>query len=107
MSEERRAKARAAVDALAKKLADEGKLIEGGWAAYHALVIPHDAPEIQVRLMREAFFSGAQHLFHTLTSILEEGSEPTESDLRRMDHIDRELRGFRDHMLSRLGVRKD
>jgi hypothetical protein len=48
-------------------------------------------------MMRLAFMAGAQHLFGSIaggTSVLDEDQEPTEGDLRRMDLIDQELRGF-------------
>jgi hypothetical protein len=47
-------------DAIAKKLTDEGKLIEVGWQAMHLYVLPKDAPPVQVSEMRKAFFMGAQ-----------------------------------------------
>ena len=83
-----------AIDKLTRQLADEGKLIEAGWVALRATSIPTNAPQTQLDEMRNAFFAGAQHLFASIMGILEEGAEPTEADLRRMDQIDRELKVF-------------
>lgn len=74
-----------------KELADRGLIIAGGWAGFRVLVIPHDAPQIQIDEMRNAFYAGAQHLFASIMSILEPDAEPTADDLRRMELIDKEL----------------
>jgi len=79
---------------LTKDLSDAGKVIEGGFAGFRLLVIPRDAPQIQVDEMRMAFFGGAQHLFASIMNILDPGLEPSDADLRRMDLIDAELRSF-------------
>ena len=82
------------VDALARRLADEGKLIEAGWVALKALVVPPTAPETQIEDMRMAYFAGAQHLFASILTILEPGAEPSDQDLERMDLINDELATF-------------
>ncbi|HEU4344065.1 MAG TPA: hypothetical protein VFU31_21125 [Candidatus Binatia bacterium] len=90
------------VDELAKKLADDGKLIEAGFAALRLTVIPADASAIQVREMRMAFMAGAQHLFSSIISVLDPGSEPTDADLRRMNLINAELEAFVQEMKLRV-----
>lgn len=82
-------------DEIAKKLTDEGRLIEAGWATMNALVLPKDAPPIQRAEMRKAFFMGAQHLYASMMAFLEEGEEPTATDLNRMSLIHNELEAFR------------
>ena len=57
-----------------------------------------DAPEVQVREMRKAFFAGAQHLFASIATFLEEGTEPTDNDVRRMEMIHVELEAFDDSL---------
>lgn len=80
---------------LSKKLADEGKLIEAGWAGYRMMVLPPNAPQIQIDECRMAFMAGSQHLFSSIMTVLDSGDEePTEADLRKMDLIDKELRAF-------------
>ena len=48
----------------------------------------------QLHEMRLAFFAGAQHLFASIMSVLDPGSEPTDADMERMSNIDTELRAF-------------
>jgi hypothetical protein len=80
-----------------KRLSDDGQLIEAGWQGMKAMVL-RDAPEVQVREMRKAFFSGAQHLFASIAGFLEEGDEPTANDMRRMEMIHVELEAFVDSL---------
>jgi hypothetical protein len=87
-------KIRAAADAVAKEFTDKDLLIEAGFASLKVMALPPDAPEIQVREMRMAFFAGAQHLFGSLMGILDPGEEPTDDDLKRLDLIDKELQAF-------------
>lgn len=88
-----------AVQAAVKKITDglaaQGKVIEGGWAAYEYLGLKH-ASELQKAEMRKAFFFGAQHLWASIFTILDPDHEPTEKDMRRMSLIDAELRKFTD-----------
>jgi hypothetical protein len=80
--------------ALTKKLVDDGMIIEGGFASLRILSIPPDASDIQVHDMRMAFFAGAHHLFASIMSVLDAGTEPTDADLRRIDLISAELDRF-------------
>ena len=82
------------VEELSKKLADEGKIIEGGWTAYRITAMHPAAPALQVKECRIAFFAGAQHLFSSIMSVLDGETEPTEKDLRRMSLINSELETF-------------
>jgi len=85
---------RAHLERLSRELTEKGKLIEAGWVGLRVAAIPLDAPKIQLVEMRKAFFAGAQHLFASIMTIMDEDREPTEADLRRMDLIDAELRSF-------------
>jgi hypothetical protein len=85
-----------AVDALCRELTNKGKLIEAGWLSFKAIVVPANAPAVQINEMRKAFFIGAQHLFASIISIMESGTEPTEKDLNRMSQISQELDDFVD-----------
>jgi hypothetical protein len=91
-------------DDLAKKLTDEGKLIEAGWVSYDRLVLSPEAPQIQRDECRLAFFAGAQHLFGSMMGILDPGAEPTAKDLDRMSQIDAELRAFIAIFLAKHGL---
>lgn len=83
-------------DELTKKLMDEGRIIEAGWQAMRAVVLPSTVSDMQVSEMRKAFFAGAQHLFASIMLSMDpsENDEPTATDLRRMDLIHEELVGF-------------
>ena len=89
---------RKAIRELAKKitqeLSDQGKIIQGGWRGYELVILPEQAGPIQREEMRKAFFAGAQHLWASIMVFLDEGSEPTEKDLRRMSLIHKELDDF-------------
>jgi len=79
---------------ISKRLTDQGKIIEAGWIGLRFMSIPLDAPDIQVEEMRNSFFAGAQHLFTSIMTILDPGTEPTDKDLERMGLIDKELKNF-------------
>jgi hypothetical protein len=65
---------------LSKKLADEGKLIEAGWVGYRMMVLPPDAPQVQIDECRMAFMAGSQHLFSSIMSILDPGEGRSAQD---------------------------
>lgn len=88
---------------LAKRLSDQGRLIEAGWIILRAMAVPPDAPEMQVNEMRYAFMAGAQHLFSSIMGTLDPDEEPTDADLRRLDLIHNELEAFRKEMELRHG----
>jgi hypothetical protein len=91
------------LEQLSRKLADEGKLIEAGWVALRLQTIPLNAPAVQLQEMRIAFMAGAQHLFASMMSILEDGVMETENDMRRMDLIHKELEAFTKELELRVG----
>lgn len=82
-------------DAVAKKLTDEGKIIEAGWVGYKKMAYKPTTPPARLTEARVAFIAGAAHLFSSMMEIMDPGrEEPTEADFRRMDQIEKELRGF-------------
>lgn len=94
MSTPTQAERRKIAEELSKKLVDQGKLIEAGFVALRIMVIPDDASSQQRSDMRVAFMAGAQHLFASIISIMEPGTEPTDNDMRRMGLISKELEQF-------------
>jgi hypothetical protein len=82
------------IENLTKEFTDKGKIIEAGWLSLRYASIASNAPTIQIKEMRMAFFAGAQHLFGSIMSILDPGLEPTDVDLRRLDLINTELNEF-------------
>lgn len=89
-----------ACDEFAKKLTDEGRLIEAGWQIMRTMVLPVDVPTVQSAEMRKVFFMGAQHLYASLMGIMEADREPTEKDMERMNLIHNELEAFRKEVTS-------
>jgi len=79
---------------LTKKMADEGKLIEAGFAALQVIAL-HGAPEHQINDMRIAYMAGAEHLFRSIIVIMDADAEPTPQDLHRLDLINAELERWR------------
>lgn len=79
---------------LSRQLVDDGKLIEAGWVGLRLAAIPDDASKTQLEEMRKAFFAGAQHLYASIMTIMDEDREPTPADLRRLEFIDAELKAF-------------
>ena len=106
MGESKRRRIEQAATDLTKELTDEGKLIEAGFAAFASLVIPKDAPTIQLREMQLAFMAGAEHVWSSIMNILDPGEEPTAADLRRMDLIQRELDEWRGKFSERIDPAK-
>ena len=91
------------LEQLSRKLADEGRLIEAGWVALRIQAIPNNAPAVQLQEMRMAFMAGAQHLFSSIMTILEDGVMETEADMTRMELISKELETFGKELELRVG----
>lgn len=91
-------------DALIKEFIARGKLIEVGFLSMRATVIAPDAPDVQVREMRMAYMSGAQHLFASIMACLDPGKEPTLADMRRMSQINDELEAFGEELKLRVSA---
>ncbi len=70
------------------------KFIELGWNSYKKMVIPADAPDVQIKETRQAFYAGAAILFEGLMGALDGGDEPTDADMHRMAAIQAELDVF-------------
>ncbi len=79
------------VDKITAEWADKGKILEGGWQAFVATSGLVTAPDIQRREMRNGYFVGCQHLFASIMSLLDPGTEPTDRDLHRFSLIHEEL----------------
>lgn len=96
----------AAVDTVMKEYADKGLLIEAGFRAMLHVSYPGlvPLPDRQFDELRAAYFAGAQHLFATMISMLDPGTEETEDDMRRMDLIHNELERFIDEYKTKYGL---
>jgi hypothetical protein len=82
------------IDAIGKRLADNGKLVEAGWHGLRRAALPPTASKHRLDEMRTAFFAGALHVFSTLIQVVDEDDEPTQNDYRRMELMAKELRAF-------------
>ena len=91
---------------ITKELVDQGKLIEAGFAIFRHYAISQNAPQIQVDEMRLAFMAGAEHVWSSMMSMLDPGSEETPADMRRMDMIQRELDEWRGKLSQRVDPAK-
>jgi hypothetical protein len=79
---------------LTRKLANEGRLLEGGFAAYVVTSkIGIDDPALPK--LRDAYMSAAEHLWSSIMATLDAGDDTTPADLRRMDAIQVELDAWR------------
>jgi hypothetical protein len=92
------------LDHIAKKMTDDGKIVEAGWQGFKTTVLPYGADENQILVMRTTFFAGAQHLFASIMSILDAGQEPTDADMLRMDKIHQELKAFEQELLDQVST---
>jgi hypothetical protein len=90
----KRAQIQPLVTEITRMFVDQGKLIEAGWIVLRIMAAPDDWSEEMLDEMRNAYFAGAQHLFASMMSVMEEGAEPTEADMRRVSAINDELNAF-------------
>jgi hypothetical protein len=85
---------------LARDAANRGLLIEVGWLGLTTM-LPKDVSAIQYNEMRFAFFAGAQHVFSSIMTLLEEGTEATAADMKRIGMISAELQAFEKYLHER------
>lgn len=74
-----------------KTVLSDMKYIQKGFDSYRSLVIPKNAPDIQVKECRYAFYAGAAMLFEAMMMIMDDDREPTEDELNKMQAIQKEL----------------
>jgi len=84
---------------LTHELANDGKLIEGGFDAF-VVISKIDAADPRLPALRDAYMHGAEHLWSSIMATLDPGVEETPDDLRRMDAIHAELTAWREHKLA-------
>jgi hypothetical protein len=64
------------------------------WAQFANRVLPKNAPEVQRREMKRAFYAGAHAIVFRLISSFAPEHEVTDTDLAVMEDLDLELRNF-------------
>lgn len=96
-------KDRKLLEQMAKRFADDGKLIEIGWLLLRQNVLDANCPPIQIQEMRLAFMAGAQHLFACIISILDpnENTETADVDVNCIILIAKELEAFKQELETR------
>lgn len=115
MNDQREEAIRKISTAITKMLMKEGRLIELGFRLFilHSYTgpdlvpsqsTPLDMPKEQYDGLRMAFFSGAQHLFGSLTTGLDDDDESTEENIRKMELIQSELDWFIDEFAKAHGL---
>lgn len=82
---------RKTVDQVVRKLADDGRLIEGGFAAFRHITMPADAPPEAIESARTVFMAGAQHLWGCMFGMVDESDDASPDDMRRMTLVNNEL----------------
>ncbi|WP_018265503.1 hypothetical protein [Methylosinus sp. LW4] len=88
---------------LTRKLANEGKLLEGGFAAFVSS-FEIEIEDQRLSLYRDAYMAGAEHLWSSIMATLDPGSKPTDADLRRAEAIQKEIDIWRDAKIAALGA---
>ena len=68
--------------------------LEAEWLDYKMRVVPRDAPAIQIKETRRAFYAGAMAFYSQVMSLLEPGPEPTAKDLQMVGDMVEELIEF-------------
>jgi hypothetical protein len=70
------------------------QLMAEQWNEFSSRIIPADAPAIQRKEMRRAFYAGAQAILFRVIAAFAPETEPTVEDLQIMEDVDRELQDF-------------
>jgi hypothetical protein len=84
---------------LTRIVADKGRLMGVGYMTFAAMFVDENTPAKTRRRMEVAFLMGAQHVWASIMNMLDEGAEPTDADLRRMDMLGREMDIVTEHLL--------
>ena len=95
---------KALAEMMMRESVKHGKGIAIGWAGFRKMVVPKDASPQQVTDMRNAFYAGAMHLFHTVLSALSpKKDEITQGDLDAMHSVTQELAEFEKYVTATYG----
>jgi hypothetical protein len=79
------------LQAISRRLADEGKLIEAGWLIHRKMVLEDVRLISDIDRYKDTWDASAQHLFSCIFAMMEGGDDETLNDLRRMDNINAEV----------------
>lgn len=76
------------------KLVNDGKLLQGGFAAY-LMSRKMDPSDPRMPELYDVYMMGAEHLWASIMATLDPGRDETPADMRRMDAIQNELNTWR------------
>jgi len=96
-----------AIKVATESLIKDGKLIEAGFAAYLFVTYGERRASMPAKILeelRDCYMSAAQHLWASINAILDEGAEPTEADMAKMDQINAELTAWYNEKRKQYGL---
>lgn len=71
------------------------KTLASEWAKFKRLIVPKDAPEVQIVETRRAFYAGANSMtLCIMAASSDPGDDPTEADISRMSALYAEIEAF-------------
>ena len=72
------------------------KIMHTGWTEVLERLIPPETHPQLVKTFKRFYFAGGQHLLHSLVydAALDEGDEPTEADLSKIDALMHEINEY-------------
>lgn len=79
-------------------------LIATEWDKFSNMVIPKDAPDIQYAEMKLSFYAGYRSLLSSMMRFTDSSEEITDSYLKQMEYIEKELDEFYESKLKDLGI---
>jgi hypothetical protein len=71
-----------------------GETMAEMWDGFKDKTIPANAPPIQIKEMRNAFYAGGLCLFNWFLMQMDEGDEPTDPDLAKVSALNDELEAY-------------
>lgn len=72
------------------------RVVEAAWEDYSSGVLPEDAPPLQFKECKRAFYAGAAALFGALTGNLSPGGDVEVADIALLEGIEEEIVAFKD-----------
>jgi hypothetical protein len=86
---------------LTKDLVQRGLLIEAGFALFcmHRKIDVQEVPAPILQEYQLAFYAGAEHVWSSIMNVLDEGQEPTDADMQRMDKVQNEIDNLRPRLM--------
>jgi hypothetical protein len=82
----RREAARQITDRLVQMGAEHGQFVFLGWAAFQEVWMKGVSDTKQLQLAKDAYYSGAQHTFHSLMSLAELPEHKSERIMHLLNH---------------------